>query len=211
VRSRGAATNQYIMEIDALEKRVARLYPHMEEQLETWHRKPMVDALMSLRGFQIVTGMTVIAELGDLDRFKSPRQLMGYLGIVVGEDSTGERRRQGSITNVSSVAFSEGGDRQLARALDTRGERQRLREEGDGIARPLQTPGGAEPGGQSAIVARADTTLLPPPQTLSSQRRTKQGDRRHHPRAGRLPVGTRCAGARGARANDLEDLNTTTA
>ena len=32
VRIRGAAPNQYIIEIDALEKRVARLYAHMEEQ-----------------------------------------------------------------------------------------------------------------------------------------------------------------------------------
>ena len=54
MRSRGAATNQSIMEIDALEKRVARLYAHMEEQLETWHRKPMVDALMALRGLSLL-------------------------------------------------------------------------------------------------------------------------------------------------------------
>ena len=41
----------------------------------------MVDALvLTLRGFKIVTAMTVIAELGDLDRFKSPRQLMGSFG-----------------------------------------------------------------------------------------------------------------------------------
>ena len=93
---------EYIMEIDALEQRVARLLAHMEEQLETWHRKPMVDALMALRGFQIVTAMTTIAELGDLDRFETPRQLMGYLGIVVGEDSTGDRRRQGSITKTGN-------------------------------------------------------------------------------------------------------------
>ena len=88
VRGRGAAPNQYIMEIDALEERVARLLAHMEEQLETWDRKPMVDALMALRGLslralrprfaergrqrlavQVVTAMTLIAELGDLDRF----------------------------------------------------------------------------------------------------------------------------------------------
>jgi transposase len=93
---------EYIMEIDALEQRVARLLAHMQEQLATWHRKPMVDALMSLRGFQIVTAMTVIAELGDLDRFETPRQLMGYLGIVSSEDSTGERRRQGSITKTGN-------------------------------------------------------------------------------------------------------------
>ena len=100
--SLGAATNQSIMEIDAAEGRVARLYAHMEEQLESWERKPMVDALMALRGFQVVTAMTIIAELGDLDRFATPRQLMGYLGLVPGEDSSGAKRRQGSITKTGN-------------------------------------------------------------------------------------------------------------
>jgi transposase len=53
---------------------------------------------MAFRGFQVVAAMTIIAELGDLTRFEHPRQLMGYLGIVPGEDSSGEKRRQGAIT-----------------------------------------------------------------------------------------------------------------
>ncbi len=61
-------------------------------------RAPFVAALMALRGFQIVAAMTVISELGDLSRFETPRQLMSYLGLVPGEDSSGPRRRQGSIT-----------------------------------------------------------------------------------------------------------------
>ena len=93
---------EYIMEIDALEERVARLLEHMKEQIESWDRRPMVDALMALRGFQIVTAMTLIAELGDLDRFETPRQLMGYLGLVPGEDSSGTKRRQGSITKTGN-------------------------------------------------------------------------------------------------------------
>ena len=42
--------------------------------------------------------MTVISELGDLRRFKSPRQLMAFLGLVPSEESSGSKRRQGSIT-----------------------------------------------------------------------------------------------------------------
>ena len=42
--------------------------------------------------------MTVIAELGDLRRFESSRQLMAFLGLVPGEQSSGGKRRQGSIT-----------------------------------------------------------------------------------------------------------------
>jgi len=35
-----------------------------------------------MRGIQFVHAVTLIAELGDLTRFASARQLMGYLGLV---------------------------------------------------------------------------------------------------------------------------------
>ena len=44
----------------------------------------------------------IVAELGDLSRFDSPRQLMGYLGLIPSEDSSGPRRRQGAITKAGN-------------------------------------------------------------------------------------------------------------
>ena len=43
-----------------------RLEAHMEGVLEGWGRKPYVEALVALRGFQAVAAMTVVSELGDL-------------------------------------------------------------------------------------------------------------------------------------------------
>ena len=51
-----------------------------------------------LRGIDTVTALTIVAELHGFSRFNSPRQLMGYLGLVPSEYSSGEKRRQGSIT-----------------------------------------------------------------------------------------------------------------
>lgn len=42
--------------------------------------------------------VTTVAELGDLTRFETPRQLMKCLGLIPSEYSSGERRRQGTIT-----------------------------------------------------------------------------------------------------------------
>jgi transposase len=44
-----------------------------------------------------------MAELGDLTRFEHPRQLMSYLGLIPSEYSSGERRRQGSITKAGNT------------------------------------------------------------------------------------------------------------
>ncbi len=46
--------------------------------------------------------MRLVAELGDLTRFASARHLMGYLGLVPSENSTGARRRQGAITKTGN-------------------------------------------------------------------------------------------------------------
>ena len=57
---------------------------------------------MALRGVDVVTAMTVLAEVGDLTRFDSPRELMSFLGLVPSEHSSGGRRRQGGITKTGN-------------------------------------------------------------------------------------------------------------
>ena len=89
---------EYIQAIDAARDRVARLFENMKELLGDWEWQPVVRALMALRGFQEVTAMTITSELGDLRRFRSPRQLMAFLGLVPGEHSSGSKRSQGAIT-----------------------------------------------------------------------------------------------------------------
>lgn len=93
---------EYILEVDALIQRVARVEQHMKDILPTWEREPYVRALMAFKGFKEVAGMTEISELGDLSRFSHPRQLMGYLGMVPEESSSGEKRRQGGITKTGN-------------------------------------------------------------------------------------------------------------
>ncbi|MGF1657230.1 MAG: transposase, partial [Verrucomicrobiales bacterium] len=70
----------------------------MSDMLDGWRLKEAVEALMAFKGFQLVAAMITVSELGDLHRFAHPRQLMGYLGVVPNEQSTGTSRRQGAIT-----------------------------------------------------------------------------------------------------------------
>lgn len=89
---------EYMQAIDTGIERVARLVDRMKQLLEGWEWEPVVRALMACKGFQEVAAMTVISELGDLRRFSHPRALMSFLGLVPGEDSSGPKHRQGSIT-----------------------------------------------------------------------------------------------------------------
>jgi len=93
---------EYIEAVKEAQRRVAGLEREMEQALRGWSLRPAVEGLMALRGVSLITAMTVLAELGDISRFDSPRQLMAYLGLVPSEHSTGATRRQGPITKAGN-------------------------------------------------------------------------------------------------------------
>jgi transposase len=57
---------------------------------------------MAMRGIDLVAAVTILAEIGDLARFASPRELMAYLGLVPSERSTGESVKRGGITKAGN-------------------------------------------------------------------------------------------------------------
>jgi len=65
-------------------------------------RAPLVEALISLRGIHILSAVTILAELGDITRFDTPRPGMRVLGRVPSERSSGPRRRTGGITKTGN-------------------------------------------------------------------------------------------------------------
>lgn len=98
------AFQEYLHSITESATRIARLEQALREQLPGWGLRPVVQALMAMRGMQLIAAMTLVAELQDFTRFAHPRQLMAYVGLVPGEHSSGPKRRQGSITKAGNSA-----------------------------------------------------------------------------------------------------------
>jgi len=92
----------YVRAVSEQTERVQRVETELQTLVQTWRWAPVVEAIQALRGIQFTAAVTLIAELGDLTRFDSPRQLMSYLGLVPSEHSSGERRRQGGITKTGN-------------------------------------------------------------------------------------------------------------
>lgn len=82
--------------------RLERYDQEIERAVPGWRWEPAVRALMSLRGMALLHAATLVAELGDFHRFDHPRQLMGYLGLVPSEHTTGGDRQQGGITKMGN-------------------------------------------------------------------------------------------------------------
>ncbi|MBB3452799.1 transposase [Rhizobium sp. BK313] len=96
------ALQEMVEAVRVLKERVERLEKVIEEFLPDWSLAPVVRALQTLRGVDLVVAVTFATEVGDVTRFESPRQLMGYLGLVPGERSTGETVRRGAITKAGN-------------------------------------------------------------------------------------------------------------
>ena len=96
------AFTEYCQAVGEGQLRVQRLTQALAQEVETWRMQPVVGALMTLRGLDLVAATTLVAELGDLRRFAHPRELMGYLGLVPSEHSSGSSRRLGAITKTGN-------------------------------------------------------------------------------------------------------------
>jgi transposase len=97
------AFQEYIHAINDATDRLARLTRAVEDALPGWKWEPVVRALMSLRGVQVLTAMTLAAEVGDFSRFDDPRSLMHFLGLTPSEHSSSDKRVQGGITKCGNA------------------------------------------------------------------------------------------------------------
>ena len=94
---------EYRLAVESADERLLRVTGAVQEAIKGWRFEPVVDALQALRGIDVLSAIGLVAEIGDIDRFAHPRQLMGYLGLVASERSSGERVRRGSITKTGNA------------------------------------------------------------------------------------------------------------
>lgn len=79
----------------------------LDAELERFARsntdRQRVEALCCLRGVRTLTALTLICEIDDVRRFRTPRALMAYFGLVPSERSSGARKRKGPITKAGNT------------------------------------------------------------------------------------------------------------
>lgn len=85
------------------QERIERIEQTIRAAVPEWSLREVVTALQAVRGIDLIGAVTLMAEIGDLTRFASASELMGYLGLVPKEDSTGDRVRRGGITKAGNT------------------------------------------------------------------------------------------------------------
>jgi transposase len=82
---------------DAVERQ-RRLEEQLAGLVPKWSMASVVAAYQAMRGVSFLVAVTFAAEIGDVRRFDTPRQLMSFLGLVPAERSTGETVRRTGLT-----------------------------------------------------------------------------------------------------------------
>ena len=81
-----------------IEKQIERI---SKEVRKMCHQKPWAESmtyLMQLPGFGVITAMTVLAAIGEIERFETSKHLASYSGLTPGLEQSGTKYRGKGIT-----------------------------------------------------------------------------------------------------------------
>jgi transposase len=96
------AFEEMLLAMRQAQERIERLEQAIRAAVPDWSLAEVVTALMAMRGIEFISATAFLAEIGDLSRFATPRELMAYLGLVPSEASTGDTVRRGPITKTGN-------------------------------------------------------------------------------------------------------------
>jgi len=95
-RSHGAQRSTPSLElIDDLERRIAEINRELKAGGAD---HPYVPLLLTAPGIGWVLAFTIAAEIGDINRFPSPKKLCGYTGLCPRVHQSGDKDRRGPLT-----------------------------------------------------------------------------------------------------------------
>jgi transposase len=92
----------YLHTVDLVDARIEALERAIRETADQQPWCELVGKLRCLRGVDTLTALALVTEIGDFSRFRNAAELMAFVGLVPSEHSSGEQRRQGSITKVGN-------------------------------------------------------------------------------------------------------------
>lgn len=93
---------EYLAKLDYEESRLKSLDQRINEIAKGPIYAKAVSHLCCLKGISTLSAMVLLTEIGDFNRFSSPRQLMAFFGLVPAEHSSGQTRRLGHITKTGN-------------------------------------------------------------------------------------------------------------
>lgn len=93
----------YINAVNDGTERHKGLVKQIEELVPQWSMRPLVDALCTMKGINLIAATTILSVTGDLKRFTTPGKLSAYFGLVPAEHSSGDNVNRSGITKAGNT------------------------------------------------------------------------------------------------------------
>jgi len=93
----------YLAEVTAEGERIKRLEAALHQCAQSSSQVALIRALQAFRGIGFLSAVTLVAEAGDLRRFRTAPQFMAYVGVVPSESSSGGKQQRGAITKTGNT------------------------------------------------------------------------------------------------------------
>jgi len=91
-----------LQHLESIQRQIDTLFAEVEHLAEKQYYKKQVQVLSSFKGIEKVTAMVIATEIFDINRFEHPRQLVSYLGLDIGEYSSGGKQMFFGITKMGN-------------------------------------------------------------------------------------------------------------
>jgi transposase len=93
----------YLAEVTAAGERIQRLEAALHQCAQSSSQVAVIRALQAFRGIGFLSAVTLVAEAGDVRRFRTAPQFMAYVGVVPSESSSGGKQQRGPITKTGNT------------------------------------------------------------------------------------------------------------
>jgi len=97
--TRRALINKHLKVIDFIQEQLDVEFRWISQEVKN---RAAAQLLLTIPGIGAISAMMILAELGDVTRFRKAEQVAAYLGLVPSENSSGDKRRLGGITKQGS-------------------------------------------------------------------------------------------------------------
>ena len=99
----GEILSEYLISLNQLTEKINRFDARIEEMASECKYQENVHNLTCLLGIQTHTALSILVEVGDFKRFSKPDKFAAYIGLVPGENSSGEERCRLGITKAGNT------------------------------------------------------------------------------------------------------------
>ena len=99
--------NEYLSSLTFLSDKIKAMAVRIEELASEKQYCENVKKLRCIKGIETNVALTLLAEIGDFNRFSKPTDFAAYLGLIPGEQSSGDKVRGTGITKAGNSTLRQ--------------------------------------------------------------------------------------------------------